>query len=40
MTLGRVASPVDDEIGSVLDFAQRASHFTAQLGGDLGWTVS
>jgi hypothetical protein len=40
MTLRRVASPVDDEISSVLDLAQGASDFTAQLGGDFRWTVS
>ncbi len=40
MALGRVASPVDDEIGSVLDFAQRACDFATQLGGDFGGTVS
>ena len=40
MALGRVAAPVDDEVGPVLDFAQRARNFATQLGGDLGWTVS
>ncbi len=40
MALGRVAAPVDDEVGPVLDFAQRAGHLATQLGGDLGWTVS
>ena len=40
MALGRVAAPVDDEVGPVLDFAQRAGHLTAQLGGDLGGAVS
>ena len=36
MALGRVAAPVDDEVGPVLDFAQRARHLATQLGGDLG----
>src|SRR5215467_13657595 len=32
--------PVDDQVGSVLDFAQRTRNLTAQLGGYLGWAVS
>ena len=40
VALGRVAAPVDDEVGPVLHFAQRAGHFTAQLGGDFGGAVS
>ena len=40
MALGRVAAPVDDEVRSILDLAQRAGDFATQLGGDFGWTVS
>src|SRR5205823_10329586 len=40
MAFGRVAAPVDDEVGPVLDFAERTRDFTTQLGGDLCWTVS
>ena len=40
MALGRVAAPVDDEIGPVLHFAERTRDFATQLGGDLGGTVS
>jgi hypothetical protein len=40
MAFGGVAAPVDDEIGSVLDLAQRAGNLAAQLGGYLGGTVS
>src|SRR5262249_61885499 len=40
VALRRVPPPVDDEVGSVLDFAQRTGNLTAQLGGYLGWAVS
>ena len=40
MTVCRVASPVDDEIGPVLDLTQGARDFTTQLGSDFRWTVS
>ena len=40
MTFCRIAAPVDDKIGSVFDFAQRASDFATQLGSDFGRTVS
>ena len=40
MTLRRISTPVDDEIGSILDFAERASNFASQLGGDFRGTVS
>lgn len=40
MAFGRVSAPVNNEIGSVFDFAQRACDFTTQLGGDFGWAVS
>ena len=40
MTFGWIASPVDDEIGSVLDFAESTRDFATQLGGDFGGTVS
>jgi hypothetical protein len=40
MTLRRVASPVNDQIGAILDFAERTGDFATQLGGYLGWTVS
>ena len=40
MALRRIAAPVHDEVGSVLDFAERTRDFATQLGGDFGWTVS
>lgn len=40
MALGRVSAPVHDEVSSLLHFAQRASYFATQLGGDLGGPVS
>ncbi len=40
VALGRVAAPVDDEVGPVLDFAQRARDLAAQLGGYLSGAVS
>ncbi len=40
MALRRIASPVHDEIGSVLDFAERAGDLTAQLGGYFSGTMS
>ena len=40
MALGRIAAPIHDEVGSLLHFAERASDFATQLGGDLGGTVS
>ena len=40
MAVGGIASPVDDEISSALDLAQRARDFATQLGSDFGWTVS
>ena len=40
MALRRVAAPVDDQVGPVLDFAQRTRNLATQLGGDLGGTVS
>ena len=40
MAFGRIASPVDDEVRAVLDFAQSTSDFTTQLGGDFCWAVS
>ena len=35
-----IAAPVDDEVGPVLDFAERAGHLATQLGGDFRGTVS
>ncbi len=40
MTVGRIASPVDDEVSSVLDLTQGARDLATQLGGYFGWTVS
>ena len=40
MALRRVASPVDNEISPILDFAERACDFASQLGGDFCGTVS
>ena len=40
MTIGRIASPVDDEICPVLHLTQGARDFTTQLGGYFGRTVS
>src|SRR5262245_20375055 len=40
MAFGGVAAPVNDEVGPVFDFAERARDFTTQLGGDFGWAVS
>ncbi len=40
MTFRGVASPVDDKIGSILHFAERARDLTTQLGGDFGGAVS
>jgi hypothetical protein len=40
MAFGRVAAPINDEVGPVLDFAQGTGNLTAQLGGYLGGAVS
>ena len=40
MALRRIPAPVDDEVGSVLDFAERASDLATQLGGYLSGAVS
>ena len=40
MTLSGVASPIHNEISSVLHFTERASNFATQLSSDFGGTVS
>ena len=40
MTLGGIASPIDNEVSSILYFAQRARDLATQLSGDFGGTVS
>ncbi len=40
MALRRIASPVDNEIGSVLDLAQSTCDFATQLGGYFSRTMS
>ena len=40
MTFRRIASPINHEIGSLLDFAERTSDLATQLGGYFGGTVS
>ena len=40
MAFGRIPTPVDDEVRSVLDFAKSASDLATQLGGYLSGAVS
>ena len=40
MTFRGITSPVDNEICSILDFAERTSDLTTQLGSYFSWTVS
>ena len=40
VTFRRIASPVDDKIRTILDFAKCASHLATQLGGYLSGAVS
>ena len=40
MALGRVAAPINDEVGPIPDLAERARDLAPQLGGDFRWAVS
>ncbi|MCA9066773.1 MAG: hypothetical protein KDA96_27085, partial [Planctomycetaceae bacterium] len=40
MALGRVSTPIHDEVSSILYFTKSTRDFTTQLGGDFGGTVS
>ena len=40
VAFGRVAAPVDNEVGSLLHFTERAGYLATQLSGDFGRTVS
>lgn len=40
MAFGRIAAPIHDEISSVLNFAECAGDFAAQLGCDFCGTMS
>ncbi len=40
MALGGIAAPINHEIGTLFDFAQRTRDLATQLGGDFGGTVS
>ncbi len=40
MTFGRIAAPVDNEVGSLLHFTERARYLATQLSGDFGWAMS
>ncbi len=40
MTLGRIAAPVDDEVGSLFHFTERARYLATQLSGDFGRAMS
>ena len=40
MTLGRIAAPIDDEVGSLFHFTERAGYLATQLSGDLGRAMS
>ena len=40
MAFCRVATPIDNEIGSLFHFTERARYLATQLSGDLGRTMS
>lgn len=40
MTFRRIPTPIEDEVGAILHFAERASDLSAQLGGNFCGTVS